>query len=190
MSSLEPALSDFLSIDSAELDRLCREYGIVELAVFGSVIRGEAVEGSDVDLLYVVDPKAELGWGIEAFNEKLPAAIGDRSTWCRRSTCMRCSATRSSRKRSRCMQRDAVLIAEMIDAAARAIEVPGTRRADWRRIAALTVPVSPRSSFASTVGRVALYIPGAVAAAGALGVFSVWVTQAQFVLALAGRCPF
>lgn len=58
------------------------------------------------------------------------------------------------------------------------------------RIIALAAPESPRSSLAPTVLRVALYIPGGLAAAGALGVFSVWVTQAQFVLALAGRCPF
>ena len=57
------------------------------------------------------------------------------------------------------------------------------------RIAALAASVSPRSSSPLTALRVALYIPGGFAAAGAVGVFSVWVTQAQFVLALAGRCP-
>lgn len=55
------------------------------------------------------------------------------------------------------------------------------------RIVALTVPMSPRS--APMPLRVALYIPGGLAGAAAAGVFSVWVTQAQFVLALAGRCP-
>jgi len=76
MSAHQRALSDLLPIDPAELARLCREYGIVELAVFGSVLRGEAVDGSEVDLLYVVDPNVELGWEIEALNEKLSAAIG------------------------------------------------------------------------------------------------------------------
>lgn len=55
------------------------------------------------------------------------------------------------------------------------------------RIVALTVPMSPRSTPIPL--RVALYIPGVLAGAAAAGVFSVWVTQAQFVLALAGRCP-
>lgn len=76
MASPLPVLSDLLPIDPAELDRLCREFGIVELSVFGSVVRGEAVEGSDVDLLYVLDPKAELGWEIEALNDQLSEAIG------------------------------------------------------------------------------------------------------------------
>jgi predicted nucleotidyltransferase len=76
MSSLKPELSDLLPIDPAELERLCREYGIVELAVFGSVARGELDESSDVDLLYVVDPEVELGWEIEALNEQLSAAVG------------------------------------------------------------------------------------------------------------------
>lgn len=74
--AVQPALSDFLPIDPAELDRLCREYGIVELALFGSVARGEAADGSDIDLLYVLDPKAELGWEIERLNEKLSEAMG------------------------------------------------------------------------------------------------------------------
>jgi uncharacterized protein len=42
------------------LDRiadLCREYGVTELAVFGSVARGEATPDSDIDFLYVLsDP--------------------------------------------------------------------------------------------------------------------------------------
>ena len=36
-----------------QLAELCRKYGIAELSVFGSVARGEAQPGSDVDLLYV-----------------------------------------------------------------------------------------------------------------------------------------
>ena len=42
------------------LDRiaaLCREYGVIELDVFGSVARGEATDRSDIDFLYVLsDP--------------------------------------------------------------------------------------------------------------------------------------
>jgi predicted nucleotidyltransferase len=35
---------------------LCQKYGIAELAVFGSVARGDAGPDSDVDLLYVRVP--------------------------------------------------------------------------------------------------------------------------------------
>jgi hypothetical protein len=38
------------------LAELCRKYGIAELAVFGSVARGDARPDSDVDLLYVRVP--------------------------------------------------------------------------------------------------------------------------------------
>jgi hypothetical protein len=34
------------------LDELCQKYGIAELSVFGSVVRGDARPDSDVDLLY------------------------------------------------------------------------------------------------------------------------------------------
>jgi hypothetical protein len=43
------------------LAELCRKYGIAELAVFGSVARGDAGPDSDVDLLYVRVPGNDLG---------------------------------------------------------------------------------------------------------------------------------
>jgi predicted nucleotidyltransferase len=46
---------------SGRLADLCREYGIAELAVFGSVARGDAGPDSDVDLLYVRVPGNDLG---------------------------------------------------------------------------------------------------------------------------------
>jgi len=39
-------------VDEARLARVCRRFGVAELAVFGSVARGEASPGSDIDLLY------------------------------------------------------------------------------------------------------------------------------------------
>ena len=45
----------------ARLADLCRKYGIAELAVFGSVARGDAGPDSDVDLLYVRVPGNDLG---------------------------------------------------------------------------------------------------------------------------------
>ena len=46
---------------SASVAELCRKYGIAELAVFGSVARGDARPDSDVDLLYVRVPGNDLG---------------------------------------------------------------------------------------------------------------------------------
>jgi uncharacterized protein len=47
----------------ARLAELCRKYGIAELAVFGSVARGDAGPDSDVDLLYVRVPATIWAWG-------------------------------------------------------------------------------------------------------------------------------
>lgn len=39
---------------------LAREYGVTRLALFGSFARGDATEGSDVDVLVDVDPSIGL----------------------------------------------------------------------------------------------------------------------------------
>ncbi len=42
---------------------LCREYRVKELLVFGSAARDDfRPEASDIDLLYVFQPGAEIGW--------------------------------------------------------------------------------------------------------------------------------
>ncbi len=58
------------------VERLCRDYGIAELAVFGSVARGEATASSDIDLLYTLGPESQLGWDIEDLSDKLSDAFG------------------------------------------------------------------------------------------------------------------
>jgi len=58
-------------VDSARLAELCRRYGVAELAVFGSVARGEATETSDVDLLYVLEPGSRLGFAINDLEDEL-----------------------------------------------------------------------------------------------------------------------
>lgn len=60
------------------LDRiaeLCREYGVVELGVFGSVARGEATDESDIDFLYVLsDPS--IGMRFFEFQRRLADLLG------------------------------------------------------------------------------------------------------------------
>ncbi len=51
-------------IDPTRLREVCHRYGVIELAVFGSVARGEATGSSDVDLLYVLAPGARLGFAL------------------------------------------------------------------------------------------------------------------------------
>jgi hypothetical protein len=65
-------------IDLAQLAEICRRYGVVELALFGSFARGEASEASDVDLLYVLDADTRLGFAINRLEDELAAVFGRR----------------------------------------------------------------------------------------------------------------
>ena len=60
----------------SQLAELCRKYGIAELSVFGSVARGDAQPGSDVDLLYVRVPGNDLGMSYFALQEDLEKLFG------------------------------------------------------------------------------------------------------------------
>jgi predicted nucleotidyltransferase len=65
-----------LDMDTEKLAGICRRYGVARLEVFGSVSRGEATSGSDVDLLYELAPGARLGWDIEGLSEELSSLLG------------------------------------------------------------------------------------------------------------------
>jgi uncharacterized protein len=63
-------------IDLDRLAAICRRYGIAELAVFGSVARGDERPDSDIDLFYVLLPGARLGWEVADLNEELDELFG------------------------------------------------------------------------------------------------------------------
>lgn len=65
-----------LDYDERKLAELCRRYGIARLQVFGSVARGTAGPGSDVDLLYELAPGASLGWEIDDLQQQLTELLG------------------------------------------------------------------------------------------------------------------
>ena len=71
------ALTD-LDVDTERLREVCERFGVAGLEVFGSVSRGDAASGSDVDLLYLLTPGARLGWDIESLAEELGAILGRR----------------------------------------------------------------------------------------------------------------
>jgi predicted nucleotidyltransferase len=60
----------------SRLAELCRKYGIAELAVFGSVARGDAGPDSDVDLLYVRVPGNDLGMAYFDLQDDLERLFG------------------------------------------------------------------------------------------------------------------
>ena len=67
-----------LEIDQARLADVCPRFGVVELALFGSFAQGTPREDSDIDLLYVLDPAARLGWGIDDLARDLESVLGRR----------------------------------------------------------------------------------------------------------------
>lgn len=64
------------SVDQARLADVCERYGVAELAVFGSVARGEARPDSDLDLLYVLAPGRHLGFSINRLEDELSELFG------------------------------------------------------------------------------------------------------------------
>jgi predicted nucleotidyltransferase len=58
---------DSLAVDQRRLVDLCRRWRIVELALFGSFLRGDNTPDSDVDLLVTFDPRAR--WSLFDFVE-------------------------------------------------------------------------------------------------------------------------
>jgi predicted nucleotidyltransferase len=53
-----------------------RAQGVRGLALFGSVARGEARPGSDVDLLVELDHETELGFGVVSLRQELNRLVG------------------------------------------------------------------------------------------------------------------
>lgn len=65
-----------LSIDRARIADFCRKWKIVELDVFGSVLRPDFRPDSDVDFLATFAPDARIGWSIVTAEEELSALVG------------------------------------------------------------------------------------------------------------------
>lgn len=66
---------DFVAL-LPRLAELCRKYGVAELAVFGSVARGDDRPDSDVDFLYVPTADNDLGWEFYRLVDELSGLIG------------------------------------------------------------------------------------------------------------------
>jgi len=53
-------LQEILQIFSAHKDELRNKYGVKEIGIFGSVVRGEQKKGSDVDVLVEFDKTPDV----------------------------------------------------------------------------------------------------------------------------------
>ena len=68
------ALQIGLPLDAIE--RLCRKYRVAELSVFGSALRPNFRNYSDIDLLVLFQPEARIGLEFWALERELAEAIG------------------------------------------------------------------------------------------------------------------
>jgi predicted nucleotidyltransferase len=65
-----------LNISQARIAACCRRHGVRRLAVFGSAIRHDFTERSDIDLLVEYEPDARAGLSFFALQDELTAIIG------------------------------------------------------------------------------------------------------------------
>ncbi len=72
------SMTELSNIDVERLREVCQRYGVLHLDVFGSVARGQAEAGSDIDLLYVLAPDAHLGFGLFDLESELSEIFGRR----------------------------------------------------------------------------------------------------------------
>ena len=64
-------------VDESKLAELCKQYGVLELSLFGSAVRNEMRPESDVDLMVVLDPEAHIGlFRFMALSEEFETLIG------------------------------------------------------------------------------------------------------------------
>jgi len=55
-------LSNQLNIDMKALGLFCKQYQVQELALFGSMVKGQATQSSDIDILVEFFSHAEIGF--------------------------------------------------------------------------------------------------------------------------------
>ena len=68
--------SSNVAVDRARLAEICSRYGVAELFLFGSAVRGEDAPTSDIDLLYVPAPGTRLGFSLIDLEDELSDLFG------------------------------------------------------------------------------------------------------------------
>ena len=66
-------------IDNPSLAEVCRRYGVKELSLFGSAVRGEMRPESDIDIMVEFEPGVRIGLiKFESLVEELESLAGRR----------------------------------------------------------------------------------------------------------------
>lgn len=63
-------------IPEDQIAAFCRKHRIRKLAVFGSVLRDDFRDDSDIDVLVEFEPDARIGWGIVSIQAELSDLLG------------------------------------------------------------------------------------------------------------------
>ncbi|HYL75580.1 MAG TPA: nucleotidyltransferase family protein [Bryobacteraceae bacterium] len=64
-------------VDQTSLAEVCRRYGVKELSLFGSTVRGEMRPESDIDIMVEFEPGVRIGLiKFESLAEELEALAG------------------------------------------------------------------------------------------------------------------
>jgi uncharacterized protein len=61
LTQLNPQLQQRLGLSMPEIATFCQHWQILELALFGSILREDFQEDSDIDLLFHFSPQAKQG---------------------------------------------------------------------------------------------------------------------------------
>ena len=65
-----------MEFDRDQLEALCKTYGVRRLALFGSVIRDDFDDESDVDVLVEFQPGSTIGFAFFSLQESLSQIFG------------------------------------------------------------------------------------------------------------------
>ena len=65
-----------IEIDDVRIEEICQRYNIRRLALFGSVVRDDFSEGSDVDILVEFQPGARVGLSFFSLQDELSRLLG------------------------------------------------------------------------------------------------------------------
>ncbi len=67
-----------IDIDTKALSEFCRKHHIRKMWLFGSVLRDDFSDDSDVDVLYQFEDGHSVGWEIVTIGDQLSEIIGRR----------------------------------------------------------------------------------------------------------------
>ena len=69
-------LTTRVMLNKHEIEAFCRRHQIRKLALFGSVLRDDYAENSDIDVVVEFDPDARIGWDFVTIADELGTLMG------------------------------------------------------------------------------------------------------------------